>query len=141
MALSTISPRRGDLYSWELLDPVLEEGELAVEYPPTGIGTGACKFKVGDGHTHYTDLAYAFDGSSAESIDGGSSDTSHTIQLRSDTAYNWETNDPILAVGEPGYDSTNKSIKIGDGTSPWTELDFIKSISDVDPLIDCGFEG
>jgi hypothetical protein len=46
------------------------------------------------------------------------------IQLRRDTSANWESADPILAAGEVGFDSTENKIKIGDGTSTWTELDY-----------------
>jgi hypothetical protein len=46
------------------------------------------------------------------------------IQLRRDTSANWESADPILASGEAGFDTTENKIKIGDGTSTWTELDY-----------------
>lgn len=141
MALSTICPRRGDLQAWTTVNPVVESGELVVEYPETGIGTGTCKFKIGDGKTRYNDLPYAFDGGAASSIDGGSSsDTdSHKIQLRSDTAKNWEINNPVLSYGEIGYDSTNNSFKVGDGLSAWLDLEYSKA--DILGDIDCGFEG
>tara|TARA_R110002153_G_scaffold141189_2_gene292180 strand:+ start:284 stop:502 length:219 start_codon:yes stop_codon:yes gene_type:complete len=44
------------------------------------------------------------------------------IQLRRDTAANWGSNNTILANGEPGYDTTNNKIKIGDGTTAWSSL-------------------
>ena len=40
-------------------DLVLAAGELFVEYPDSGIGTGVCKFKIGDGKTKYSELPYA----------------------------------------------------------------------------------
>ncbi len=46
------------------------------------------------------------------------------IQLRRDTSANWESVDPTLAAGEVGFDSTENKIKIGDGTSSWTELEY-----------------
>jgi hypothetical protein len=46
------------------------------------------------------------------------------IQVRRDTATNWETTNPVLAVGEIGFDTTNTQLKIGDGTSTWTQLQF-----------------
>lgn len=46
------------------------------------------------------------------------------IQLRQDTATNWTTTNPVLALGEPGYDTTNKRLKIGNGTSTWTALEW-----------------
>lgn len=44
------------------------------------------------------------------------------ILLRRDTATNWAASNPVLANGEPGWDSTNKSLKVGDGTSTWSTL-------------------
>lgn len=47
------------------------------------------------------------------------------IKLRRDTAANWNAADPVLALGEPGYDTTNNKIKVGNGTSTWTQLSYL----------------
>ncbi len=47
------------------------------------------------------------------------------IQLRRDTAANWTRINPILADGEPGLDITNNKIKMGDGTTEWTDLPYL----------------
>ena len=44
------------------------------------------------------------------------------IELRRDTAANWAATDPVLSLGEPGYDTTNNELRIGDGTSAWSAL-------------------
>lgn len=44
------------------------------------------------------------------------------IQLRRDTAANWTAQNPILSEGEIGYDSTNKQLRVGDGTTNWLAL-------------------
>lgn len=44
------------------------------------------------------------------------------IISRRDTAAKWEANNPILAQGEIGVDTTNKVMKIGDGVTPWKSL-------------------
>jgi len=44
------------------------------------------------------------------------------IKLRRDTATNWTTNNPVLALGEAGYDSTNNQLRIGNGVSVWSAL-------------------
>ena len=44
------------------------------------------------------------------------------IKLRRDTAANWTSNDPVLALGEAGYDTTNNQLRVGDGTSVWSAL-------------------
>jgi hypothetical protein len=46
------------------------------------------------------------------------------IQIRRDTAANWESTDPTLASGEIGFDTTNNQIKIGNGSDEWTVLDY-----------------
>lgn len=40
------------------------------------------------------------------------------------TAAEWTSQDPVLAAGEFGYDSTNNITKVGDGVSTWTALPF-----------------
>lgn len=47
------------------------------------------------------------------------------IKIRRDTATNWNTKDPVLSIGEPGYDTTNNKIKVGNGTDPWSELSYL----------------
>jgi hypothetical protein len=47
------------------------------------------------------------------------------IKLRRDTAANWNSANPVLALGEPGYDTTNNKIKVGNGTSTWTQLSYL----------------
>lgn len=44
------------------------------------------------------------------------------MQVRRDTAENWESKNPILAAGEVGFDTTNKYTKIGDGSTAWKDL-------------------
>jgi hypothetical protein len=46
------------------------------------------------------------------------------IFLRRDSAANWASENPVLSVGEPGFqtDPGNQLFKIGDGTTPWNSL-------------------
>lgn len=44
------------------------------------------------------------------------------IQLRRDTAANWAAANPVLALGEPGWDTTNSQLRVGNGTSAWSTL-------------------
>lgn len=134
-----IRPRRGTLYEWSTVNPILEHGELVVEYPDQGIGTGFCKFKIGDGTQHYNDLEYALDGASASGINGGGVETFHTICLRGGTEEEWTRVDPILQANEIAYDSTNNAFKVGDGTHKWSELEYTSSNS-MDDIIECGDE-
>lgn len=46
-------------------------------------------------------------------------------QTKRDTAANWTTNDPILLSGEWGYETDTGKIKIGDGATAWTALDYV----------------
>lgn len=43
------------------------------------------------------------------------------IQFRRGTASEWSSENPTLSNGEPGFDSTNKIIKVGDGSSQWND--------------------
>lgn len=47
------------------------------------------------------------------------------IRFRQDTVENWESLNPVLDSGEPAYDLTNKGFKVGDGTSKWSELNYV----------------
>ncbi len=47
------------------------------------------------------------------------------IKLRRDTAANWSSANPVLALGEPGYDTTNNKLKIGNGTTAWNSLSYL----------------
>ncbi len=46
------------------------------------------------------------------------------IQFRRDTAANWTSNNPTLAIGEIGYETDNERYKIGDGSTVWTSLGY-----------------
>lgn len=44
------------------------------------------------------------------------------IKLRRDTYQNWYDSNPVLGLAEPGFDTTNKKLKIGDGVTDWRSL-------------------
>jgi len=44
------------------------------------------------------------------------------MKLRRGTAAEWSAANPVLLAGEPGYDTTNNIIKIGDGVTAWNSL-------------------
>jgi hypothetical protein len=49
--------------------------------------------------------------------------TNVRFQLRRDNATAWASAlNPVLLAGEPGYDTTNKILKIGDGITTWSLL-------------------
>jgi hypothetical protein len=63
-------------------------------------------------------------------IDAGSSTvTTNKIQFRKDFFTNWAINNPTLANGEIGYDTTNGLFKIGDGTALWNDLLYSNDVS------------
>ncbi len=125
MAYAKIRPRRGTLYEWSSTNPILAEGEWVMEVPESGVGTGLCKFKIGDGHTRYDDLPYAFDAKVAHAIYGGDVYVSNDVCIRSGTTEEWRTENPILKLGEITYDTDQKRIKVGDGVSDWRALNYI----------------
>lgn len=50
------------------------------------------------------------------------------MTVRADTKANWESNNPVLAKGEFGFDSTSKLFKVGDGTTSWNNLRYFNQI-------------
>jgi len=46
------------------------------------------------------------------------------IKIRRDTYANWFNVNPTLGIGEPGYDITNRKLKIGDGVTLWRALGY-----------------
>jgi hypothetical protein len=47
------------------------------------------------------------------------------MQQRRDTTENWATNNPVMLLGEMGYDTDLERFKIGDGSTPWLVLPFL----------------
>lgn len=125
MSFAKLRPRRGTKTEWQMFNPILMEGELGIEYPDTGIGTGLCKFKLGNGYTKWSELPYAFNAENATSIDGGSVSVYNNVQLRRGTTDEWELADPIINAGEIIYDITKGAIKVGDGEHNFKALDYI----------------
>ncbi len=67
------------------------------------------------------------------------------IQMRRGSTSDWNTADPILNEGEVGYNTTLGQIKIGDGSSVWSALDYMatdaqlnSSLADYIELIEKG---
>lgn len=133
-----LRPRRSTKAEWDLIDPILKEGEFCVEVPDTGVGTGLCKFKIGDGYRRWSELPYAFNAEAAEAIYGGNVFISHDICLRSGTSDDWETENPVLKMGEIAYDVTKIAFKVGDGEHPFNELQYIGYSWEMDAEYDFG---
>lgn len=53
--------------------------------------------------------------------------TNIKFQLRRATYSSWSTTNPILQSGEPGFDTTNNCLKIGDGSTRWNSLSYLNS--------------
>lgn len=47
-----------------------------------------------------------------------------TILFRRGLESAWQTNNPILSAGEPGFVTDKFLFKIGDGVTPWNELSY-----------------
>jgi hypothetical protein len=48
------------------------------------------------------------------------------IRLRRDTSTNWSEYNPILALGEAGFETDTRFLKVGNNISSWNNLDYIK---------------
>lgn len=47
------------------------------------------------------------------------------FKLRRATEAEWNTKNPVLALGEPGFAYDVYGLKIGNGETPWLELEYI----------------
>lgn len=50
------------------------------------------------------------------------------IQYRRGTAAQWSSSNPLLAVGEPGYETDTGKFKVGDGSTNWNSLPYSSGI-------------
>lgn len=46
------------------------------------------------------------------------------IQFRRGPAADWFTSNPVLAAGEPGFETDSGAWKIGNGSTPWNSLQY-----------------
>ena len=47
------------------------------------------------------------------------------VKVKRATAARWASENPVLAAGEIGYEKDTRKIKLGDGTSTWTQLSYL----------------
>lgn len=52
------------------------------------------------------------------------------FKVRRDTAANWAAENPALLLGEPGYETDTRLLKIGDGSTAWASLDYLAFVID-----------
>ena len=88
MAYVRIRPRRSTRDEWEYYNPVLAEGEMGVEVPPTGVGTGTVQIKFGDGVTPWKDLPYGLSVKAFEETIEGLADSSIILDRTDKTLTN-----------------------------------------------------
>jgi hypothetical protein len=53
--------------------------------------------------------------------------TNIKFQLRRATGASWNSTNPVLQSGEPGFDITTNQLKIGDGVTRWRLLPYLAS--------------
>ena len=53
------------------------------------------------------------------------------IKLRRDIAANWTAANPVLTLAEPGLETDTLKVKYGDGVTPWNDLSYSGSNSEV----------
>lgn len=54
------------------------------------------------------------------------------IQVRRGTNAQWNTSNPVLDVGEFGFNTTTNQLKIGTGNTSWNSLDYLPTASSLD---------
>lgn len=58
------------------------------------------------------------------------------IRVRRDTAADWISVDPVLALGEPGLETDTGKVKWGDGSTAWSGLPYSGGMVDLVMYID-----
>lgn len=48
-----------------------------------------------------------------------------TVIIRNASAAFWKSNNPLLAVGEPGIETDTQKLKVGDGKRKWNLLPYV----------------
>ena len=61
-----------------------------------------------------------------------------TFKLRRDEAADWTLKNPVLEDGEPGFEKDTLKLKIGDGVTPWNQLDYLASGNGGPIIVDGG---
>lgn len=56
------------------------------------------------------------------------------IRQRRDTAANWTSINPVLQLGEVGWETNTRKAKLGDGVTPWTGLLYASEPATVPPV-------
>ena len=54
------------------------------------------------------------------------------IQVRRGTNAQWNTSNPVLDVGEFGFNTTTNQLKIGTGNTSWNSLDYLPTAGSLD---------
>jgi hypothetical protein len=62
------------------------------------------------------------------------------IQLKRGKKATWETQNPTLAYGEPGYEKETGKLKIGDGETAWNDLPYLTNGGGEDIIINLNIE-
>lgn len=111
MAKIYLKPRRGkkSTMSGNKANLVLRSGEMFVETPDTGAGTGASKIKFGDGSTPYSSLPYAL-GDTSNDIITYTNDSSTSISTSISNAVSGKTLGKILAALKQGISLINTQL-------------------------------
>lgn len=52
--------------------------------------------------------------------------TTDRVSWRRGTRAQWTLTNPVLAAGEPGYETDTRRVKVGDGRHPWADLTYIQ---------------
>lgn len=128
----TIPVKLDTTENWNKNDPILEKGEFGVEDNNNNM-----KLKIGNGIDRWRDLGYPvfsdidYYNIIIDTLYSVLTDRTNSLPLRTTQQVNytekWEEYDPILLKGELGIEVHDKKIKmkIGDGVSKWTELNYI----------------
>lgn len=63
------------------------------------------------------------------------------IELRRGTAAAWTAANPVLAAGEPGWESDTDKLKIGDGSTAWNTLPYFAAGASITRTLNVVIDG
>ena len=107
----------------------LNVNKYVVPYVPTALSSDAIGLQDGLGLSKpdQVTILISQDGTLSVSDSVSPDGNKATIQVRRDTAANFAAEDPVLKAGEWAYVTDLQKVKIGDGETHFTELDYLQT--------------
>lgn len=101
---------------------VIYHSQTTYETVPVSMEGSILTYTNGDSTTNGDYLLISYPREAIVLSGGNSSAQFDQIAIQCDITDNWTSNDPVISLGVLAHDLTTGDIKIGDGSSKWSEL-------------------